>query len=262
MIDPAIRARIDQHVITAQAILYRKISSSFFEIKSDWVRAYSALPLPAFNFFLPLTPKGLTDDTLADTAAFFRSREALYYIELVHDRFPHGPTYLTRLDYESLPPQLAMYLYPLPQESPINREVSVERIATVPSLTAFHILLNSVFDFPIQGLVKLFPVAQLKDQAVQHYLAFLDEQPVGAGTLVFTDETASIWNMCTIDKYRLRGVATTLLHHMVCDADKRNCDLMMLYSTAQAYQLYSKYGFEIYTQRQWFLPPGLDYEDD
>jgi N-acetylglutamate synthase-like GNAT family acetyltransferase len=90
----------------------------------------------------------------------------------------------------------------------------------------------------------------------------MDEQPVGAGTLVCAEGMASIWNMCTIDAYRQRGVATTLLHQMLLDAQEKQCQLTMLYSTAQAYHFFSKFGFELYTQRQWFLPPGIDYGDE
>jgi predicted acetyltransferase len=73
---------------------------------------------------------------------------------------------------------------------------------------------------------------------------------------------ASVWNMCTIDPYRWQGIATTLLHGMLKEAERRDCQATMLYSTAQAYHFYTKFGFEIYTQRQWFLPPGIDYDED
>jgi N-acetylglutamate synthase-like GNAT family acetyltransferase len=91
----------------------------------------------------------------------------------------------------------------------------------------------------------------------------MDEQPVGAGTLVCAEGVASIRNLATIDAFRQRGVATTLLHRMLVDAhEKKQCCLTGLYATPQAYHLFSKFGFEIYTQRQWFLPPGIDYDDE
>jgi hypothetical protein len=49
---------------------------------------------------------------------------------------------------------------------------------------------------------------------------------------------------------------------MLKEAGQRDCRSAMLYSTAQAYNFYNQFGFEIYTQRQWFMPPGVDYDED
>ncbi len=259
--DSETRTRLEQHIISAHAVRYRTISGGLFEMMSDWARGFSGLPLPVFNIFLPRTPAGLSDDALADTAAFFSSRKVFYAIELVHDRFPEGPDYLNRRRYQSLPPQPAMFVDGIPGQAQLNPDVTIDLVNTVPSLTAFCTMLHSVFDFPLRDMLTLYPVSQLKNDRIQHYLAFLDEQPVGAGTIIFKDGVASVWNMCTIDQYRRRGVATALLHQMLTDAGENGCHLTMLYSTAQAYHIFSNFGFEIYTQRQWFLPPGIDYEE-
>lgn len=261
MIDPSTRASLDQHMIAALAILYRTISGGSFEMMPGWVRGYSGLPLPNFNILLPFTPHSLTDDTLADAAAFFADEKVHYSVELVHDRFPDGPDFLDQRNYQSLPPQPAMVLQKFPTNS-INCPIEIEPIRTVPSLTAFYTLLHEVFDFSFAHLAKLFPVNHLKNEVIQHYLAFVDEQPVGAATLICVEDVASIWNLCTIDSYRRQGVATTLVHAMLHQAVDCYCRSVMLYSTAQAFSLFCKLGFDIYTQRQWFLPPGIDYDDE
>ena len=134
-------------------------------------------------------------------------------------------------------------------------------MATVPALTAFCTILHEVFDLPLQDLAKFFPARHFEDDRIQHYLAFLNEQPVGIGTTILVDGVASIWNLCTLDQYRRRGVASSLLRRMLADANEFGSELILLYSTPQAYPLFNNFGFEIYTQRQWFLPPGIDYED-
>jgi N-acetylglutamate synthase-like GNAT family acetyltransferase len=265
MIEPLIRARLDQHVISAQAKLYRSVAGGSFEITSHWARGFSGLQIPAFNIFLPLSHEGLTDETLADTAAFFSSRGTIYAIELVHDRFPHGPDYLNQRRYQSLPPQPAMYLAAPPENTRLNLDVEVEHVSTVPALTALCSLLHEVFDFPLAGLIKLYSAAQLKDDLkniIRHYLAFVDEKPVGAGTIICTNNAASIWNLCTLDEYRQQRVATTLLQRMLDDAAEMDCSLTMLYATPIAYHLFNKMGFDLFTQRQWFLPPEVNYEEE
>lgn len=257
--DPSTRARLAQHVVAAQAVLYGNISGGIFQITPDWARGFSGLPWPTFNIFMPRTMAGLTDDTLADAAAFFDDKKVLYAIELVHDRFPEGPDLLDKRHYQSLPPQPAMVLEDFPEEIQINPDIYIEPVRTVPALTAFCTLQHQVFDFPLPDMVKLFPVAHVKDTAIQHFLAFIDEQPVGTSTMILADGVASFWNLCTVDSHRRQGVATTLLHRMMREVWENYDQLAMLYSTAQAYSLFSKFGFEIYTQRQWFLPPGIDY---
>lgn len=265
MIEPSIRTRLDQHVIAAQARLYRAVAGGSFEITSHWARGFSGLQIPTFNIFLPLTHEGLTDETLADTAAFFFSRETVYAIELVHDRFPHGPDYLSQQRYQPLPPQPAMYLATPLENVRLNPAVTVERVATVPALTAFCSLLYAVFDFPLQDLIKLYSAVHLKEDLkgiIRHYLAFIDEKPVAAGTIICINGAASIWNMCTLDEYRRLGVATTLLERMLSDAAASDYRLTMLYATPIAYHLFNKLGFDLFAQRQWFLPPELNYEDE
>jgi GNAT superfamily N-acetyltransferase len=259
------RNRLDQHVISAQAKLYRAVGGGSFEITSHWARGFSGLQIPTFNIFLPLSHEGLTDETLADTAAFFSSRETVYAIELVHDRFPHGPDFLNQRRYQPLPPQPAMYLAELHEDSPLNPAVIIERVLTVPALTAFCSLINAVFDFSLPDIVKLYSAAHFKDElkhTLRHYLAFIDEKPVGAGTIICINGAASVWNMCTLDEYRRQGVATTLLHRMLSDAAESDYRLTMLYSTPLAYHLFNKLGFDIFAQRQWFLPPELNYEEE
>lgn len=259
--DSSTRTRLDQHIIAAYTLRYRAMIGGLFEVMPDWVRGFSGLQLPVFNVYLPRTQAGLSDENLADTAAFFSSRNVLYAVELVHDVFPEGPDYLNRRRYLSLPPQPAMQLETLPDGVQVNPGVTIEHVATVPALTAFCTLLYSVFDFPERDVLRLYPVSQIKDERMQHYLAFMDEQPVGAGTMICINGVVSIWNLCTLDAYRRRGVATTLLYQMLNDAKNHECHLAMLYSTAQAYHVFNNFGFEIYTQRQWFLPPGIDYEE-
>jgi GNAT superfamily N-acetyltransferase len=265
MIEPTIRTKLDQHFVAAQARLYRSIVGGSFEVTPDWVRGCTGLPIPTFNIFMPLTLQGLNDETLADTAAFFSSKEILYAVELVHDRFPHGPDYLNERRYQPLPPQPAMVLVGPPPAVPLNPQMTIERVATVPGLTALCSLLHWVFDFSLQDMAKLYSAIHLKEETkntIRHYLAFIDEKPVGTGTIICLNGVASVSNLCTLDEYRRQGVATTLLHRMISDAVDSDCLLTMLYATPLAYHMLNKLGFDLYAQRQWFLPPEIAYEEE
>ncbi|MCG3209417.1 MAG: hypothetical protein FOGNACKC_03041 [Anaerolineae bacterium] len=258
--DSALRTRLEKHIISAQAKIFRSIVGGSFEVLPDWARGYSGLQIPTFNVFMPRRPAGLNDETLADTAAFFSSRNVVYAVELVHDQMPFGPDFLAERRYVALPPQPAMALRRLPAEPPPPSEISITAVATVPGLTAFCSLQNAVFDFSFQDLRRLFPVAQLKDNKIYHYLAFLNEQPVAAGSLVCAEGVGSVWNLGTLDQFRRLGVASYLLRYILSEAAQKECSAAMVYSSAQAYKFFSRMGFEIFTQRQWFLPQNIEYE--
>ncbi|MDM8518769.1 GNAT family N-acetyltransferase [Anaerolineales bacterium HSG6] len=262
--DPTIRTKLDNHIIAAQALFYRAMENGLFEILPDWVRGKSGVQIPSFNIFMPLNENGLDDEVFADTAAFFNSQRVVYAIELIHDHLPHGPDYLNKRRYQPLPPQPAMLMSELPTNLKQNAKVRIERVKTVPAHTAFYTTLHAVFDYNIDDVVQLFPVRHLNENqihTIRHYLAFVDDQPVGTGSIICKHGVASVWNLCTIDAYRRQGIANTLLYTMLNEANKDGYDLAMLYATAQSYQLFNQFGFDIFTQRQWFLPPSIQYAD-
>ncbi|GAB4423752.1 MAG: hypothetical protein Kow0031_02410 [Anaerolineae bacterium] len=256
------RTLLNKHIQAAQAAQFRSIAGGSFELMPDWARGFSGLHQPIFNIFWPFNPAGLTDDILADTAAFFSSRSALYAVEIIHDALPHGPDYLHQRRYTALPPQPAMLCDLLPASAPTHPDVIVEPVKTVPGISAFCSLQNQIFDFDLQDMRRRFPVAQLKEPRISHFLAFVNETPVGCGTVILTNGVASVWNVGTLDDYRGRGVGSTLLRHMLVAAAQRGGESAMLFSTAQAFNFFSGHGFEIFTQRQWFLPQNIEFEAD
>lgn len=255
--DETLRARLDDHVIAAQARLTQAVAGAKFEITRIYARQYTGSNLPNFNLFIPLNSDGLADEVLADTAAFFASRRVLYAVALDEHRVPDGVSFLSERRYQALPPQPTMALSRLPTSYETRQDIVIERVGTVASLSAFYTLIHRVFDFPLVETRNLFPVAQLKDDAVRHYLVFCEDQPAATGTVVYLGSIASVWNMCTLDNYRRRGIASTLLRHMLWEAAESGCQHSMLYSTPMGYSLYERLGYHIFSQRQWFLPPDV-----
>jgi N-acetylglutamate synthase-like GNAT family acetyltransferase len=262
----ALRLLLNKHIISARAALFRTVVGGSFELMPTWVRGYSGLHLPVFNLFVPLAPPGLTDETLADTAAFFSSRDCLYAVELMFDLVPNGADFLNERRYSALPPQPAMVLNRIGMAAhssqTTNTAITVEPVTTVPHLTAFCSLQQQVFDFDPQDMLKRFPVTQLKDDKITHFLAFINDEPVGAGTLICAGGAASLWHIGTVDAYRNSGVATALVNQMLTIVARQDCRAVMLFSTAQAYQFFGKMGFEIFSQRQWFLPENIEYFEE
>ncbi len=253
--DDAQRYRIDKHAIQAQIILAATSAEGEYEEGENYVLAYSGLVIPTFNFFIPLTLTGLTDETLADASAFFRTRQAQYAINLEEHRVPDGTEYLSRRRYLPLPPQPIMAIDALSNQfAPVDKFI-IEPVTTIPRLTAFYTLLEKVFDYTINDIITLYPVSQLSVENVQHFVGFTDENiPVTAATAVYTNDVVSIWNLCTVDEFRRHGYAAALVNYILVNAYEQHYTLSLTYATPMSFSLCNHLGYKLYAMRQWFLP--------
>jgi hypothetical protein len=138
MIEPTIRTKLDQHFIAAQTHLYRSIAGGSFEVTPDWVRGFSGLQIPAFNVFMPLTDEGLTDETLADTAAFFPHG----YITQLVSPIVFAADYLNERRYHLA--ASAGWFWLAPNVTHLNSAVVIERVNTVPTLTALFFFVGFI----------------------------------------------------------------------------------------------------------------------
>jgi predicted GNAT family acetyltransferase len=112
-----------------------------------------------------------------------------------------------------------------------------------------------LFGLPLNETKRLYSTNQLQNDAIRHYLGYLDDAPVVVGTGVLAEGIVSVWNVATRDVFRRRGMATALMEHLLRDAWEDGCDSSLLYSSPMAYPMYQKLGYELYTQRRCFLPP-------
>ncbi|RME45459.1 MAG: hypothetical protein D6796_10470 [Caldilineae bacterium] len=252
------RARLDAHAIKAHLLLAEASAEGEVEEKKEYVLGYTGADLPTYNFFIPLSLAGLTDETLADASAFFRSRGVMYAVSLEEHRVPDGTEYLSTRRYQPLPPQPIMAREGLPTETASHAELTVRRVATIPEMTAFYTVLESVFDYTADELMLLFPSTQLKHPHISHFVGYLpDSRPVTAGTAVYADGVVSVWNLSTLDNFRRRGFAVALQNHILADAARQGCDLSLVYATPMGFSLTNRLGYTLYAMRQWFLPQEI-----
>jgi GNAT superfamily N-acetyltransferase len=253
--DAQIIQRLDEHILEAYSHLCRSVDGGIFERTEDWTRVYTGSTIATFNSLLLLSPEALTDDILSDTAAYFNERRVPHTIVFDEHRLPDGAKTLHFCRYQPLPPQPGMVLMSTPRQLPSHPGLVIERVGTVAAMSAYCALVSELFGLPLTEVSRLFPINQLRDDAIRHYLGYLDDVPVTVATGILAEEVVSAWNVATQDDVRRRGVATAMMYRLLWDAYDDGCDLSMLYSTPMAYSLYQKLGYELYTQRRWFLPP-------
>ncbi len=85
-----------------------------------------------------------------------------------------------------------------------------------------------------------------------NFIAYLDGQPAGAGTLFPHAGMGGIYNMCTLPRYQRQGVATALMGACVAEARRQGCEHVGLTPTAAGRPLYEGLGFEEIYQEIYF----------
>ncbi len=248
--------RLDTHILEAHRHLCQSVAGGIFERTETWARWYTGSTIATFNSLLLLNPRALTDDLLSDTAAYFSERRVPHVVAFDEHRLPNGANILHTRRYQPLPPQPGMVLMGTPRRLPSHPDLIIERVGTVAAMSAYCILVSKLFGLPLAEMIRLFPISQLRNDAIRHYVGYLNDMPVAVATGILAEGVVSVWNVATQDEVRRQGVATALMYRLLWDAYDDNCDLSLLYSSPMAYPLYQKLGYELYTQRRWFLPPG------
>lgn len=79
-----------------------------------------------------------------------------------------------------------------------------------------------------------------------HFLAFVNDKPVGTLTLSTCKLSAGIWNLTTLPEYRNQGVASQLVHAALTQAKELNYQQVMaiLMPKGMAWGLFTKLGFQ------------------
>jgi GNAT superfamily N-acetyltransferase len=253
--DTHIIKRLDKHILEAHRHLCQSVDGAVFERTDDWVRGFTGSTISTFNILVLLSDQALNDDLLSDTAAYFNEQGVPHVVAFDEHWFSGGTKYLHSRTYQPLPPLPGMVLLGPPRRMRPHPDLVVERVGTATEMRPYCKLISELFGLPLTETAHLFSANQLQDEAIRHYVGYVDEVPVVAGTGVLSEGIVSVWNVATHDVVRRQRVATALMERLLGDAWDDGCDASLLYSTPMAYSLYQKLGYELYTQRRCFLPP-------
>ncbi|MGQ7889793.1 GNAT family N-acetyltransferase [Paenibacillus sp. WC2504] len=79
---------------------------------------------------------------------------------------------------------------------------------------------------------------------VQHYLAYMDGVPVTTLTTFTEGDVAGFYSIATIEAYRSRGIARTLLAHVLRIVQQKCVKLAVIHATPMGRSVYPKVGFK------------------
>ena len=93
-----------------------------------------------------------------------------------------------------------------------------------------------------------------------HYLGQVEGEPAGSMSLFAKAGLGCVYNVATFPRFRGQDVATTLLLHLIADAERLHVHSLFLQAVhhGPAQPLYQRVGFRTDFVREWYLPdaPG------
>lgn len=108
-------------------------------------------------------------------------------------------------------------------------QITIRTVDSQADLKTFAGLAVEIFRMKPNSLEQFQAVitAAMNRREMQHFLAWVDGNPVGAVTLSTLGAVAGIWNLVTLPEYRRRGIATALARAGLLEAQRRQYGQVM-----------------------------------
>jgi GNAT superfamily N-acetyltransferase len=157
---------------------------------------------------------------------------------------PSFLSFLERHGFEREKEQSIMVFDGEPLGNGANSRVAVKE---TNDIDAFDRLVVKGFQMPSEwkeAFDKLSVAFKGKD--IKHYLAYLDNRPVGTVSLFSRSKVGCILNVSTLREYRRNGIGTELTAHAISESVKAGNNLHTLQTDrgGEAEKLYQKIGFK------------------
>lgn len=124
----------------------------------------------------------------------------------------------------------------------------IKQVVTEQELLTFNRISEECFGYDpktAQEFLRLFRSAMEK-KTQTHFLAYLNNVPVGIASLFTAPKTSGIWNLATLPEYRCKGIATSLCSEALKLAKQKNYKetTAVLMPKGLAAGVFSKLGFK------------------
>lgn len=108
--------------------------------------------------------------------------------------------------------------------------------------------------------IPLFIEQDGKDSASDHFLLFVDNEPVGTGRVRYFENFAKIERIAILDQYRGYKLGHTLMGAIIENIQKNaSIEKAILGSQVHAIPFYSKLGFKICSDE--YMDAGIPHQD-
>jgi ribosomal protein S18 acetylase RimI-like enzyme len=230
----------------------------------------------AFETLLP-ADSGLQPDELDPTVSALRSNSRLRHLNGVATSTREAdPEAVLRVGRSfvggDIPWSVQLRCEPTPELIEVGRELGLNSTTTIPLMVAhpdpelvllpgiadaydIHTADSSLHSVYFAALVECFEMPEdlisaairpevLDIAAVNSYLAYRDEAPIGTGMAILDETFAGLFNIAVHPHARRTGTGRAITQMMIADAVAAGADTIYLQSSDDGAKLYSTLGFE------------------
>jgi len=138
--------------------------------------------------------------------------------------------------------------------------IKVQAVTSAADLRVWVEIMTGIYglpEFTQQPWFRILRRAGLRSQSkLQHFLATVDGEVAGVGSIFYGSQAAGIYNIAVPDSYRGQGVASTLTLALLSLIDEQGYELATLCASQEAEALYRKIGFARYGELNCYVWPA------
>lgn len=218
-----------------------------------WYRLISKISHPYFN---SIFEANIPDDRLAEAVEEalipFRERKLpmSWWVGPKAQPASLGES-LTRYGFQHVSCEAAMAISPFDADyERVSEEVEVQAVNSATDLRTWVEIMTGVYglpEFTQEPWFRILKKAGLGSQSkLQHFLASIDGEIAGVGSIFYGSEAAGIYNIAILPPFRGQGVASTLTISLLSLIEERGYELATLCASQKAKSLYRQIGFRVY----------------
>lgn len=206
------------------------------------------VPMPLFNQAFVFGDPVIADVEAA--AAWLRERGAPFWVttpgHLAGGVAAHAGRLGLNPDVDTMPGMVLRSLDRLEPEVPADLELVAatrpDQLDIVAAATA------DGFGAPIEFARHMAPASMLDDDSLHWFVGSIDGEPAACGQLVMTDDTAGVYSIAVIERFRRRGVGAAMTRAVLLAGRERGATHGVLQSSAMGRSVYAAMGFETFTE--------------
>lgn len=134
--------------------------------------------------------------------------------------------------------------------------ITIERVLDEEQhLKMLQMMYDVFFVGPEVSRCIIQPDHLLPDSPMRHYVAYVEGQPVGCGSVSLSHDLAGLWNIGTIRSFRKMGVASALIAYVLREASLLGYTSSILLASPMGRPLYESMGYRCIGDAVQYGPP-------
>lgn len=219
-------------------------------LRNAIISYYPEIPISIFNHAADIKISENEIDTLLEEISEFFTSKDIPFVSFRVDPSNCPKSFASILEAQGFHQEInqsVMVFKGAIMDKKINPEIKIKQISE-SKVDIFNQLLLRIYDMPSEwkdGFDQL--TLQRLRNGVKCYLAYRRGFPVGTCGLFSSRRTGEIFAVGTLEEYRGRGIATTMVLFAVRDSIKEGNDLHTIRADVNSFpeRLYKKLGFEV-----------------